>query len=662
MTCPSCRADHPGPVEVLPRVRQGRAGRPGSADGLHARAGSRVQRDDRIRDGGRRREDGAPRDAGPTGPTVDPVPGRHPPLGQRPSPAGTICARHSPRRPLPHRRAAGERRDGRGVSSRGPDARPARRDEVPSRSHGPRRGVADAIPERGARGAAGVASQRVPCLRHRRGRRPDIPHHGVHPGRGPRVAAPTHRPAGARQGRRDGARAVRGPGSGARQGRAAPRPEARQRDDRRARARAARGLRPRRRRGGVRGRARGHSGLHGAGVVRASAGDRAVRHLRARPRALRDVHRQAGVQREHHRRPRASAPRSDTDADHAAGLRDRSAGGSDHPALPREGSRRSPVLRAAGRRGDAGRRPAGGRAGRGRNAVAGDGGGFRWPRGVEGGARGGHPGRAGRGRAAGGVAERANAGRPLPAGDEATGRARRSGQDDGARPWLPRHGTRRGVGVHHHRLHAAPAERPVGGAMGEPASGSAARRGVLVPAVAGRARVRQPAAIRPGDLQHPLAVAAGDGQRPRRSQGAAAVPHGEPAADTRHRGARGIDRLEDRARCGRIRSVEADARRAVVDPARVHRRARGVGRRVPRSSGGEDPHRGRCRARTPGLLPDLRAVEPADAGAADAADAVAACPSGDRRRRDHFHWRRAAGEAKPPARSRRPRRCCARSR
>ena len=198
---------------------------------------------------------------------------------------------------------------------------------------------------------------------------------------------------------------------------------------------------------GVRGRARGHAGLHGAGAVRASAGDRAVGHLRARPRALRDVHRQAGVHREHRRRPRAPAPRGDTDADHAAGLRDRSARGSDHPALPREGSRRAPVIRAAGRGGAAGRRPAGGRAGRGRNAVAGDGGRFRWARRVEGGARGGHPGRAGRGRAAGRLAERANAGRPLPAGDEAAGRARRSGQDDGARPWLPatRYTTRRGA-------------------------------------------------------------------------------------------------------------------------------------------------------------------------------------------------------------------------
>ena len=65
----------------------------------------------------------------------------------------------------------------------------------------------------------------------------------------------------------------------------------------------------------------------------------AVRHLRARPRALRAVHRQAGVQRE---RPSATsrvstARRQPTPLTQLV-RRDRSAGRADHPALPREGS------------------------------------------------------------------------------------------------------------------------------------------------------------------------------------------------------------------------------------------------------------------------------------------------------------------------------------
>ena len=111
------------------------------------------------------------------------------------------------------------------------------------------------------------------------------------------VAAAAHRPAVAGQGGRDGPTAVRGAGRGARQGRAPPRPQAGQRHDRRPRPRAAGRLRAGwRRRGRDVGPGR-HAGLHGAGAVCRASRVGQVRHLRARPGALRDVHRQGRLQR-----------------------------------------------------------------------------------------------------------------------------------------------------------------------------------------------------------------------------------------------------------------------------------------------------------------------------------------------------------------------------
>ena len=132
-----------------------------------------------------------------------------------------------------------------------------------------------------------------------------------------------------------------GPGGGARQGRAAPRPQAGQRHDRRHGPRPARGLRPRRCVDARVGRrARGHAGLHGAGAVRAAAGDAssptstrsASCSTRCSPASRRSPGTTVGELARQHRE-------SDADAAHAARRRHRSAGRSDHPALPREGSR-----------------------------------------------------------------------------------------------------------------------------------------------------------------------------------------------------------------------------------------------------------------------------------------------------------------------------------
>ena len=105
-----------------------------------------------------------------------------------------LSAGHAARRPLPHCRPARPRRHGRGLPRRRPQARPAGRAEVPARGRRSRSGAADAAPQRSADGAAGVASERLPRLRHRRGRRPHLPVDGVRGRRGSGVAAPAHRP------------------------------------------------------------------------------------------------------------------------------------------------------------------------------------------------------------------------------------------------------------------------------------------------------------------------------------------------------------------------------------------------------------------------------------------------------------------------------------
>ena len=86
----------------------------------------------------------------------------------------------------------------------------------------------------------------------------------------------------------------------------------------------------------------GHAGLHGARAARGQGLVRAERHLRARPRALRAVHRAQGASRPRrspswrrkHARSSATSP-VDGDAGHRPGRRAR------HPALPREGPERA---------------------------------------------------------------------------------------------------------------------------------------------------------------------------------------------------------------------------------------------------------------------------------------------------------------------------------
>ena len=94
-------------------------------------------------------------------------------------------------------------------------------------------GATDAAPHRGADGAAGLAPERLPRLRHRRDRRRDVPVDGVRRRRGCGVAAAAHRPIPGRSRARDRAAGVRRPGRGARARRHPSRPQARQRDARR---------------------------------------------------------------------------------------------------------------------------------------------------------------------------------------------------------------------------------------------------------------------------------------------------------------------------------------------------------------------------------------------------------------------------------------------
>ena len=108
-----------------------------------------------------------------------------------------------------------------------------------------RPGAARAVSQRSAHGAAGVAPERLPRLRHRRSRRPAVPLDGVRRRRGPRDLAAPHRPLSRRQGRRHRAAAVRRTRRRARTRRAPSRSEAGQRHARRRRQGPDHGLRPR---------------------------------------------------------------------------------------------------------------------------------------------------------------------------------------------------------------------------------------------------------------------------------------------------------------------------------------------------------------------------------------------------------------------------------
>ena len=121
-------------------------------------------------------------------------------------------------------------------------------------------------------------------------------------------------------------------------------------------------------------RARRHSGLHGARAARRRARLVRERHLLARPRALRDVHRAQPVRGQRFAPgARAAAPeRPAADVDPRAGSRPAARGGG--AALPAARARAAAAVGDRRRGGAAGRRSAGGGARRGRDAVARDGG------------------------------------------------------------------------------------------------------------------------------------------------------------------------------------------------------------------------------------------------------------------------------------------------
>ena len=164
---------------------------------------------------------------------------------------------------------------------------------------------------------------------------------------------------------------------GARQGCRAPGPEAGQRDDRRSRPGADHGLRPGRRgAGGAAGGVRRNPGLHVPRAARGRRGHGSQRHLRPRPRAVRDVHGQALLRGQEPRRAALAAPRAEGREAH------------EQPAARADGRARGAAVPGGGCGGAAGLGPCpGGVAARGRpprrgaaggrNALARDGGGRR---------------------------------------------------------------------------------------------------------------------------------------------------------------------------------------------------------------------------------------------------------------------------------------------
>ncbi len=203
----------------------------------------------------------------------------------------------------------GRGRHGRGVSRGRLEARTAGRAQVSAARRRPRSGPADAAPYRGPDGAAGVAPERLPRLRHRRDRRRDVPVHGIRRRRGRGVAAPARRPIPGRSRARDRAPDLRGPGRRARARCHPSRSEAGQRDARRDRQGPHHRLRPGRRVG--RSASGGHARLHGAGATLGRRRHGPKRHLLARAGALRDLHRPARARRQEPRRadPQARAVR-----------------------------------------------------------------------------------------------------------------------------------------------------------------------------------------------------------------------------------------------------------------------------------------------------------------------------------------------------------------
>ena len=223
------------------------------------------------------------------------------------------------RQPLPDRRGAWPRWDGRGLPRARPRTRSTGGAQIPFGAP-VRRAGASAAAQRGAAGAAARPSQRVPRLRHRRGARRVLSVDGVRGRRGPGRAAEAHRAATRGQGDRHRAEAVRRLGGRARQRRAAPRLQTGQHHDRRRWGSSHHGLRA----GGDLERARRerhsqrHAGLHGAGATSGPRSDGAERSVCARPRALRTLHRSNPVRRPRPRRtPAPARVASVHDAGHA---------------------------------------------------------------------------------------------------------------------------------------------------------------------------------------------------------------------------------------------------------------------------------------------------------------------------------------------------------
>ncbi len=183
-----------------------------------------------------------------------------------------------------------------------------------------------------------------------------------------------HRALSRRSRARDRAADLRRAGRGARARRHPPRSQARQRHARRHAARSASPTSGSPARQGEAIRA-GTPAYMAPEQLAGQRGHGAERHLRARPRSLRALHRSAGARRQEPRgadsqaravrHPAADRHRQELDPQDRAG----------DPALPEAGGRRAPGVGARRRRGAARRRSAGSRAGRGRDAVAG-----RWSR------------------------------------------------------------------------------------------------------------------------------------------------------------------------------------------------------------------------------------------------------------------------------------------
>ena len=279
---------------------------------------------------------------------------------------------HAAGRALPHPRPRRPRRHGRGLPGRGSAARAERRAEVPAAGRRRRSAAARPVPSRGAHRAPGVAPQRLPRLRHRRGPRPRLPDDGADRRRGSGRAAEARRPLPGRARHRDRAPDLRRPGRGARLRRAAPRSQAGQHHARRGRPRPHHRLRP--------GRPRRHlhrhpirdAGLHGARAARRQGRESAERPLLARPRPLRDLHGQARLRGDDDRRAAAHARRRRPGVAQRR-ARAGSGGRARDPALPLARSDRAAGERDRGVRGAARRRSAGRGARRRRDAVAGDG-------------------------------------------------------------------------------------------------------------------------------------------------------------------------------------------------------------------------------------------------------------------------------------------------